>query len=686
MTETLPQLLSGLAASPQRHLLVVAGSEAWTLQQAQAVAGPGWCWLSPRADAPTGASATSPERPAQLLGGEWQGVVLDAWAELRPDLLAAAAGTVRRGGILLLLAPPLAGWGERAPLAGFFWQRLRRLVDDPEVLRLEEGGPLPSIEASAPPPPDDPFAEQRRAVAEIVRSARGRAQRPLLLIADRGRGKSAALGLAAAQLLAGAERPIRIVATAPRADACANLLAFAARALDLPAGTRIATANGELRYLPPHEAVHSAPDLLLVDEAAALPVAMLQQLLGAAPRLVFASTVHGYEGSGRGFELRFVPWLERAAPRWRRLALQRPLRWEPDDRLERWLYRALLLDAAAVPGAAAQAPLRFESVGQAQLALDEPLLRQLFALLVQAHYRTTPDDLRDLLQSPQAMLWLARRGDQVVAALWLTAEGELPTSLHDAISRGERRPRGNLLPQSLAFHAGEPWALGLRGARVVRLAVLPAARRGGVGSALLGAARQWLQGRGYDWLGVSFSATVEGLAFWRHGGMQLLRVGTQRETTSGEYAAQLGQALSERAAAPLAGGACRCSEELAWALADHLRELEPALVCALLRSAAAPTAVDPGRLDEFVRGKRPLEGSIGLLGAACRGALASGAGQQLAPLERDALVMRLLQLQPWPQLVRQLRLKGSGEAQRLVRAALGRLLTANSTPPVQTEE
>ncbi len=669
---SLPDRLRANWPLHQRELLVLAGAADWCRALAAALcAGRDSGWLG--SGALPAATALSMRQPERLLGGEWQVLVLDAHDGLRPDTLAAAGGALRGGGRLLLLAPPLAQWprfrdpdyerlepfGWRATSARF-WRRLRALLDAPGVVVIEQGEPPPPSPREADTCCDgDPFAEQRRAVAEIVRMAHGRAQRPLVLIADRGRGKSAALGLAAAQLLA-REPVLDIVVTSARREACAALFRFAG-------------ANAALRWLPPVEAADARADLLLVDEAAALPVALLQRLLQSAPRVVFATTVHGYEGSGRGFELRFLPWLERAAPRWRHCRLQQPLRWQRDDWLEAWLRRALLLDAEPLPPPTSDATVAIAEVERDALVADEALLRQLFGLLVQAHYRTAPDDLRDLLDGPNLRLWVARSGGAIIGVLLVAEEGALPVELHAAIVRGERRPRGHLLPQALAFYGGLTQALTLRCARVVRIAVAPELQRHGIGLALLQQAQAVLREQGFDWLGTSFAASAGGLAFWRRASLWPLRVGVGRETSSGQHAVQLGMALSASGAELLTQARRDWRQQLPLALVDYLRDLDAELVCALFAFDDDDDALqrrDPA-VDGYCDGARPLESVLPALRAWSRALLARGAVVDAG--DRALLVGRLHQLRDWPTLARQLGLAGVEAAQRRLRQRLAAL-------------
>ena len=61
-----------------------------------------------------------------------------------------------------------------------------------------------------------------------------------------------------------------------------------------------------IQYIDPHESTKlSQAELLIVDEAAAIPLPIVKQLLG--PFIVFlSSTVTGYEGTGRSLSLKLV--------------------------------------------------------------------------------------------------------------------------------------------------------------------------------------------------------------------------------------------------------------------------------------------------------------------------------------------------------------------------------------------
>ena len=61
------------------------------------------------------------------------------------------------------------------------------------------------------------------------------------------------------------------------------------------------------RFMAPDALLSSSEtaDWLIVDEAAAIPAPLLHQLVARFPRTLLTTTVQGYEGTGRGFLLKF---------------------------------------------------------------------------------------------------------------------------------------------------------------------------------------------------------------------------------------------------------------------------------------------------------------------------------------------------------------------------------------------
>lgn len=582
----------------------------------------GSCWL-PAAKART------------RLGGEQDLVVMDAVSSesgFDPEAFGALAGTLRAGGLLVLMTPP--DWGVRPDadyrrLAEYPWRaeqlsarylaRLARLLRaDARVIQWA-AGEVPSRPSLTEAPPaaasssdaDCLTRDQAEAVARLTRLRR---RRPLVLTADRGRGKTAALGIACARLLAAGETEILV--TAPRPSAVAGL--FERLAALCPEGRRHGNAfeasHGRVAFLPPDALAQLAEEgevggpgrLLLVDEAAAIPAPLLGRWLAAFPRIAFATTVHGYEGSGRGFALRFRERLARQTPDWRACHLAEPIRWAEGDPLEALTSRLLLLDAepAACPDAGDTATPR--RLDRDVLARDEPRLRALFGLLVQAHYRTTPADLRRLLDGPGVALTVLEAGQALQGVVVSGDEGGFPAGLAEQVARGERRPRGHLLAQSLAAHAGEREALTARLRRVLRIAVPTERRRHGSGRQLVEAEVARARGDGIDLLGASFGAEVGLQAFWQAAGFRAVRLGLTRETATGEHALMVvrptgptGQRLAERLQA-------RFHRQLPGLLAFELAELAPAVVVALLAEAPAAPLGDEDRrdLDDVAFGHR----------------------------------------------------------------------------------
>ena len=588
---------------PPRRLILVTGPEAMAEAAVlRALGDPlpeGLLWVAERV--PAGVDLVPPGRAADQLGGECGLLVFNAHQGLHPDGLAAAVGTLRGGGDCVLLAPPLAAWPQFADpdlarfaayprrvedMPGRFLARLAVLLaEDPAVCRVEAGAPLVLHWAEADRSTLLLSPAQEAVVEAVERVARGHAGRPLVLTADRGRGKSTALGIAVARLLAAGFPQITVLA--PNRAAAATLLRHASGS---------GGADARLRFLRPAD-LAAEPErplgLVLVDEAAAIPVATLEGLLARSRRLVFASTVHGYEGSGRGFELRFAARLAERMPQLRRMTLSEPVRWPAGDPLERLLERSLLLDAGLPPvadGSAGAEPV-IERIEPAQLAGDEALLRQVFGLLVAAHYQTRPSDLRQLLDNPDLVLLGARLDGAVAGVLLLGAEGGFDADMADRIATGRRRPRGHLLVQSLAVHAGLDELLRLRVLRVQRVAVHPLARRRGIGQAMLAAAAACGEAEGFELLGCAYGVDPELLAFWESAGFHSVRIGIRVDPASAAHSLFMLRPLDAAAAGLVQAAGDSFLHELPFALAGPLRDMDAALAARLLRGRSCADLV-----------------------------------------------------------------------------------------------
>lgn len=162
----------------------------------------------------------------------------------------------------------------------------------------------------------------------------------VVMTAGRGRGKSAALGLGLAAAF-DAGLPSMCV-TAPSPENLLTLMQFVLlglRALKYEehvdftvhrstdpehnkAVVKIEVTRRLYRqclvYLQPWEAVTGGgwqPDLFCIDEAAAIPLPTVRQMI-YGPKLVFmASTINGYEGTGRSLSLKLIDQLRNECQR-----------------------------------------------------------------------------------------------------------------------------------------------------------------------------------------------------------------------------------------------------------------------------------------------------------------------------------------------------------------------------------
>jgi len=386
--------------------------------------------------------------------------------------------------------------------------------------------------------------DQAKALLEFVDAITDKKlDRTVSLTAGRGRGKSAALGLAIAASIGFGYTNVFV--TSPSPENLKTLFEFVFKAFDAMGYEEhtdydiVQSVNPEfnnavvrvniheerngnrrqtIQYLHPHDAQKlGQAELLVIDEAAAIPLPYVKELLG--PYLVFmASTINGYEGTGRSLSLKLLESLRQqqnplnkasaekkkqlVSRMLREVTLEESIRYKPGDAIEEWLNRLLCLDATqAQPLSGTGCPSREDCdlyyINRDTLfcyhKASEAFLQRLMSLYVSSHYKNTPNDLQMLSDAPAHHLFcLLGPTDpdsavlpEVLCVVQVCLEGEISKqSIMQGLSRG-KRASGDLIPWTMAQQFQDDNFPSLSGARVVRIATHPDYQRMGYGSKAL---------------------------------------------------------------------------------------------------------------------------------------------------------------------------------------------------------
>lgn len=191
---------------------------------------------------------------------------------------------------------------------------------------------------------------------------------------------------------------------------------------------------------------------LIVDEAAAIPAPLLRQLVSRFPRTLLTTTVQGYEGTGRGFLLKFCASL----PHLQSFTLSAPIRWAAGCPLESAISQLLIFNDEAFRDAP-MGEIALEAVNQSCWQTQPALPEAMYQLLSGAHYRTSPLDLRRMMDAPGQAFRCARAGGAVAGALWLVAEGDFLPNLAVRYGRVFAGRAGIWSPSRWRRTAAVPW-------------------------------------------------------------------------------------------------------------------------------------------------------------------------------------------------------------------------------------
>ncbi|KAL0424444.1 UNVERIFIED_CONTAM: RNA cytidine acetyltransferase 1 [Sesamum radiatum] len=365
------------------------------------------------------------------------------------------------------------------------------------------------------------------------------------LLAARGRGKSAALGLAIAGAVAAGYSNIFV--TAPSPENLKTLFDFVCKGFDMLEYKEhldydvVKSTNPDLKkatvriniykqhrqtiqYIQPHEHEKlSQVELLVVDEAAAIPLPVVRSLLG--PYLVFlSSTVNGYEGTGRSLSLKLLQQLEeqnqissRSAETavsgrlFKKIELSESIRYASGDPVESWLNALLCLDVATSIPTISRLPPPSECdlyyVNRDTLFSyhkdSELFLQRMMALYVASHYKNSPNDLQLMADAPAHHLFVLlgpvdeskNHLPDILCVIQISFEGQISRkSSIKSLSSGHQ-PSGDQIPWKFCQQFQDTVFPSLSGARIVRIATHPNAMRLGYGSAAVELLTRYFEGQ-----------------------------------------------------------------------------------------------------------------------------------------------------------------------------------------------
>jgi len=367
------------------------------------------------------------------------------------------------------------------------------------------------------------------------------------LTAARGRGKSAALGLAIAAAVGFGYSNIFV--TSPSPENLHTLFEFVFKGFDAlkyeehldyeliqstnpdfnKAVVRVNIFHDHrqtIQYIHPGDAAKlSQAELVVIDEAAAIPLPLVKSLLG--PHLVFmASTINGYEGTGRSLSLKLLEQLRQqssltsvsaskgdavaaAGRTLHECTLQESIRYRSGDACEVWLNSLLCLDAN-VSNSGGGTPLPQDCslyyINRDTLfsyhSASEAFLHRVMALFVASHYKNSPNDLQLLSDAPAHHIFCllgpmsseSSSLPEVLCVVQVCLEGEISKgSIMAGLSRGQRAS-GDLIPWTMAQQFQDDNFPQLSGARIVRIATHPEYQRMGYGSRALELLQSYYQG------------------------------------------------------------------------------------------------------------------------------------------------------------------------------------------------
>ena len=552
----------------------------------------------------------------KILGNTYGMCILQDFEALTPNLLARTIETVEGGGIVVLLLNSMNSLKQLYTMSMDIHSRYRTEAHNDVVSRFNErfllslgscenclvtDDELNLLPISGgkhvkplPPPDEDELSPNERELRNLKESLKEvqpagslvslsktlnqahailsfidvisekTLRSTVALTASRGRGKSAALGVAIAAAVS--QGYSNIFVTSPSPENLKTLFEFVFKGFDElgyaehmdydiiqstnPAFNKAIVRvdikrdhRQTIQYISPNDShVLGQAELVIIDEAAAIPLPVVKNLMG--PYLIFmASTINGYEGTGRSLSLKLIQQLrdqsstiqknteatlvsrdknanveyDASTRDLKEIALDEPIRYAQGDRVEKWLNKLLCLDVTlarnskfSTKGCPHPSECNLFYVNRDTLfsyhPVSEAFLHKMMALYVASHYKNSPNDLQLMSDAPAHQLFVLlppieendNRIPDPLCVVQLALEGEISKdSVRKSLSRGQRGG-GDLVPWLVSQQFQDSEFASLSGARIVRIATNPDYAGMGYGSRAIELLKDYFEGKFTD--------------------------------------------------------------------------------------------------------------------------------------------------------------------------------------------
>ncbi|MEM0200216.1 MAG: GNAT family N-acetyltransferase, partial [Saccharolobus sp.] len=348
-------------------------------------------------------------------------------------------------------------------------------------------------------------------------------KRVLVITAARGRGKSAAVGILLSYIVYKYQGEMStIIITSPTYYSSQEIFNFLIKGLETlkmrfnvrksKDGKIMGVKSGDIRvkWVSPELAKDEDGDIVIVDEAAAIGLENLDYIIRAWEKSILVTTIHGYEGSGKAF-IKYINKLKNSVLL-KHIKMEYPIRYAKGDPIEKYIYDVMLLDAESPDVSNITQPKILE-ISQEALYSDNNLLKSVYGILVEAHYRNSPDDLMILGDMAFQKIVVLFSEDKPVGVAQIVYEGSLSENQIINIANGMKN-EGHLIPHRIIKYARLMEFGKLKGWRIMRIAVSPDHQGKGLGSEILKEISNKAKDEKVDWLGSSFIADPLVLKFW----------------------------------------------------------------------------------------------------------------------------------------------------------------------------